>query len=74
MPAPPDLQRKGPHQKIGRARREVENNRNLPKILDDIKPWSWGLPSLDEQWPDIHDHISQLADAGVLPSEEDHAA
>lgn len=28
----------------------------------------------DEAFPDIHDHTSQLADAGILPSEEDYAA
>jgi hypothetical protein len=27
-----------------------------------------------QDWPDIHDHISQLTDAAVLPSEEDGAA
>ena len=24
----------------------------------------------DDHWPDIHDHISQLADAGILSDEE----
>lgn len=28
----------------------------------------------DEHWPDIHDHASQLADAGVLPDLEDYDA
>jgi len=31
-----------------------------------VKP----LPSPDEHWPDIHDHVSQLADAGILADEE----
>jgi hypothetical protein len=26
----------------------------------------------DENWPDIHDHTSQLEDAGILPDLEDY--
>jgi len=48
MRRPPPDQRKGPHQKFGWARREVDNNRYLPKIPDDVKAfvalWSWSIP------------------------------
>jgi hypothetical protein len=27
----------------------------------------------DERWPDMHDNVAQLADAGVLPDLEDYA-
>jgi hypothetical protein len=30
-------------------------------------------PIENQGWPDIHDHISGLTDAAVLPSEEDGA-
>jgi hypothetical protein len=26
-----------------------------------------------QAWPDLHDHILQLADAGILPDMEDYA-
>jgi hypothetical protein len=33
-----------------------------------------GRAFVQEEWPDIHDHIRQLTDAGVIPSEDDYAA
>jgi hypothetical protein len=43
--------------------------RALRDLWGEVKP----LPSPDENWPDIHDHASQLADAGILPDLEDYA-
>jgi hypothetical protein len=42
----------------------------LRHLCHKVKPLPWP----DEYWPDIHDHILQLTDAGVLPSEEDYTA
>jgi hypothetical protein len=35
----------------------------LRELCQKVKP----LSSPDENWPDIHDHTSQLADAGIHP-------
>jgi hypothetical protein len=37
------------------------------------KPKVKPLSPPDEHWPDIHDHMSQLEDAGILPDLEDYA-
>jgi hypothetical protein len=37
----------------------------LRELCQKVKP----QPSIDEEWPDILDHVSQLADAGILAEE-----
>jgi hypothetical protein len=42
---------------------------------DDVRLEREGRASASDfqDWPDLHDHISQLAEAGILPDLEDYA-
>ena len=51
----------------------MERKRLKGKPLRDLCRKMKPLSSPDEIWPDIHDHTSQLADAGILPDLEDVA-
>lgn len=49
----------------------MERKRLKGKALRDLCANVQQLSTPDEVWPDIHDHTSQLADAGILPDLED---
>jgi hypothetical protein len=49
----------------------TERKRLKGKALRELCAKVQAMPSLEERWPDIHDHTAQLRDAGILPSEED---
>jgi hypothetical protein len=66
MHAPPDAQKRSPTVwQDGGAKSQTPGKVNGKE--SDTAPIDY------QGWPDLHDHISQLADAGVLPDLEDYA-
>jgi hypothetical protein len=63
----------GVREKNDQAGKRVDRVNKISENRTQDRAKASPLPSADEQWPDILDHIAQLTDAGVLPDDEEYA-